>query len=169
MAAQDGGGSELMPEAIITTGFADVDNLLATLEVKLQRKAIRKGTRAGAKVVLPKAKSNVPHGETGLLESTLTVRVAKEVVDESGKFRRKLKRGKEFGHMVTHREGGAGGGNPKRPGDPYYSHFVEFGTVFQDEHSYIRRALYDSTDQVLAASRKAIIEGVNEIARKAKK
>lgn len=153
---------------IITTGFPEVDDLLATLEDKLQKKAIRKGTRAGARVVLPKAKANVPHGLTGLLESTLTVRVAKEVVDESGKFRRKLKRGKEFGHMVTHRQGSSGG-NPKAPGDPYYSHFVEFGTKFQDEHSYIRRALYDSTDQVLAASRKAIIDGVKEILAKAKK
>ena len=150
-----------MAEAIITTGFSEVDNLLATLEVKLQKKAIRKGTRSGAKVVLPKAKSYVPHGDTGVLESTLTVRVANRVVDENGGGARKLKRGKEFGHQVTHRDTGAD--------DPYYSHFVEFGTKFQDAHAYIRRSLYDSTDQILAASRKAIIDGVNEIAAKAKK
>lgn len=145
---------------IITTGFPEVDNLLATVEPKLQRKAIRKGTRAGAKVVLPKARSFVPH-DTGLLESTLTVRVANRVVDEAGGGVRKLKRGKEFGHQVTHRRTGEG--------DPYYSHFVEFGTVFREADSYLRRALYESRREVLAASRKAIIAGVQEIAARAKK
>ena len=152
--------SAFVGKNIITTGFPEVDNLLATLEDKLQRGPIRKGTRAGAHVVLPKAKAWVPH-DRGVLESTLTVRVANRVLDESGKGTRKLKRGEEFGHKVTHRDTGAD--------DPYYSHFVEFGTKFREADSYIRRALYDSTDQVLAASRKAMITGVKEIARKAKK
>ncbi len=171
MAAQDGGRSELMAtlkpsanitnKSIITTGFPEVDNLLATLEDKLQKKAIRKGTRAGAKVVLNRSKSLVPHGETGVLQSTLTVRVASRVVDESGKFLRKLKRGKEFGHMVTHRDTG--------DDDPYYSHFVEFGTVSQDEQGYIRQALWNSSEQVLSSARHALINGVLEIGLKAKK
>jgi len=148
-----------MAEAIITTGFAEVDNLLATLEVKLQRKAIRKGTRAGAKVVLPKAKARVPV-DSGFLESTLTVRVANRVLDENGGGARRLKRGKEFGHQVTHKTG---------TGNPFYAHFPEFGTIWQEPQHYIVGALYDSTDQVLAASRKAIIDGVKEIAAKAKK
>ncbi len=145
---------------IITTGFPDVDNMLATLEDKLQRGPIRKGTRAGAKVVLSKAKSNVPH-VSGDLDSTLTVRVASRVVDESGKYLRKLKRGKEFGHMVTHRTTG--------DIDPHYGHFVEFGTVSQDEQGYIRQALWNSSEQVLSSSRRAMINGVLEIARNAKK
>ena len=64
--------------------------------------------------------------------------------------------------MVTHRDTGAD--------DPHYSHFVEFGTVnWPGGDSYIRPALYNSKDQVLAASRHAMINGVLEIARKAKK
>lgn len=150
-------------KSIITTGFPEVDNLLATLEVKLQRKAIRKGTRAGAKIVLQRAKQLVPFGQDdgGTLERTLTVRTAKRVVDSGTGKARKLKRGEEFGHEVTHRDTGSD--------DPFYAHFVEFGTVIWEGNQYIRPALYDTTSKVLAASRKAMIDGVNEIVNKARK
>ena len=147
-------------KSIITTGFPEVDDLLATLEKKLQRKAISKGTRAGAKVVAARARRFVPH-DTGLLERTLTVRTAKRVVDSVTGKARKLKRGKEFGHEVTHRDTGSD--------DPFYSHFVEFGTVKWEGDPYIIPALFDSSSKVLAASRKAIIDGVAEIAKKARK
>lgn len=143
-------------KSIITTGFPEVDNLLATLEPKLQKKAIRKGTRAGAKAVLVIAKRLVPIGEDdgGTLQDTLTVRTS------GGTGKGKLPRG-TLGHMVTHRETG--------DEDPWYSHFVEFGTVKWVGDPYIRNALYDTKREILAVSRKAIIAGVNEIAAKAKK
>ena len=72
----------------------------------------------------------------------------------------KLPRG-TLGHTVTHKTTGAE--------DPFYAHFVEFGTQKWQGDRYIRLALYASDKEVLATSRKAIIAGVDEIARKAKK
>ena len=141
-----------MSASIIMTGDKEVDRLLATLEPKLQKKAIRKGTREGAKVVLERARSLVPV-DTGTLLDTMTVRSA------VGTGRGRLRRG-TIGHMVTHRETGAE--------DPFYAHFVEFGTRVWQGDRYIRPALYDSAKQVVGASRKAIREGVEEIARKAR-
>ena len=66
-----------------------------------------------------------------------------------------------FGHTVTHRQ--------KGNVDPFYAHFVEFGTKFRDEDSYIAPALFLSRGAVVAESRKAIAKAVDEIARKAKK
>lgn len=137
---------------IITTGFREVDNLLATLEPKLQKKAIRKGTRAGAKAVLQKTLELVPI-DTGTLHDTMKVRTA------VGTGRGRLRRG-NFGHMVTHVDRGAD--------DPFYAHFVEFGTVKWEGDRYIRPALYDSKKEVLAEVRKELIKGVNEIAAKAR-
>lgn len=138
---------------IITTGFPEVDNLLATLEPKLQRKAIRKGLRAGAKLVRERAIALVPYDE-GVLQDTLVVRSPK------GTARRKLPRG-TLGISVTHRTTG--------DDDPFYAIWVEFGTVKWVGDPYIRPALYDRKVEILAASRRAIIAGVNEIAAKAKK
>lgn len=147
-------------KAIITTGFPEVDNLLKTLEPKLQKKALRKGTRAGAKVVEQRARALVPHGDSGLLSETLTVRTAKV-----GPYFKKLKRS-EIGHTVWHvQRGGDTGGED----DPFYSVFVEYGTKFFRGDPYIKPALFDSKPRVLAEVRKAIIAGVDEIARKAKK
>lgn len=140
-------------KAIATTGFPEVDNLLATLEPKLQKKALRKGTRAGAKAVMQLAKQLVPIGETQVLQTTLTVRTAKGT--GRGRFRRGT-----FGHMVTHRDTGVD--------DPHYAHFAEFGTIYWEGDAYIRPALYNSKTKVLSEARRAMIAGVNEIAAKAK-
>lgn len=148
-------------KAIITTGFPEVDNLLATLEPKLQKKAIRKGTRAGAKIVKQRAEALVPMDELVLLE-TLTVRTA-----NVGPYDRKLKR-HEIGHTIWHVEKGGGGGSGGED-DPYYSVFVEYGTRKWVGDPYMRQALFDSKQRVLAEVRKATIAGANEIASKAKK
>lgn len=149
MAAQDGGGKGLMAKAVVTTGFPEVDHLLKTLENKLKRKAIRKGTRAGAKIVVARARALVPV-DTGLLESTLTVRAAK-----------KVERG-NIGHSVTHRQ--------SWKEDPFYAHFVEFGTVrWPGGSPYIRPALYDSRTKVVAVARAAMKTGVDEISANARK
>ncbi len=148
--------------AIITTGFPEVDNLLATLEVKLQIKALKKGTRAGTKVVEQRARALVPQGDTGLLLRTLKVRAAK-----FGTYDRKLKKF-EIGHTVIHVEPGGGGGSGGED-DPFYSIWVEWKTKFHPAQPYIKPALFDSKPRVLAEVRKAIIAGVDEIARKAKK
>lgn len=136
-------------KAIITTGFPQVDNLLATLEPKLQKKAIRKGTRRGAKEVFKDALQLVPV-DFGTLHDTLAVRTA-------GGKENKLPRG-TLGHTVVHRTTGAE--------DPFYSRFVEFGTVKWEGDRYIRIALYDNEKRVLSAVRQEMVRGVNEIAAK---
>ncbi len=136
-------------KAIITTGFPEVDDSLKTLDTKLQKKAIRKGTRRGAKEVHKAALQLVPI-DTGTLQDTLTVRTA-------GGKENKLPRG-TLGHTVVHRTTGAE--------DPFYSKFVEFGTVKWEGDRYIRIALYDNERQVLSAVRQEIVRGVNEIAAK---
>ena len=139
-----------MPQAVFLTGDKEVDRMLRTLEVKLQRKAFRVGTRAGAKIVLERAKRKVPV-DTGTLEDTMTVRAAK------GTGKRKFRRGLEFGHTVTHRDTGAE--------DPFYAHFVEFGTDKWKGKRYIRPALYDSEAEVKAEVIRAIKAALPAIAR----
>ncbi len=140
-----------MAANIILTGDKQVDRMLATLEPKLQKKAIRKGTREGAKIVLQRAKQLVPVDEGTLLRS-MSVRTAKR---EGGQ---RLPRG-TMGHSVQHVQ-------RKGKGDPFYAHFVEFGTVKWEGHKYIRKALYDSRDQIVKANQEAIRAGVLEIAAK---
>jgi HK97 gp10 family phage protein len=155
-------------KAIITTGFPEVDNLLATLETKLQKKAIRKGTRAGAKVVLAKAQAGVPIGDSGLLSETMVVRAAKVRA-----YDKKLRRW-EIGHTVMHLGKKASvltpdnGSGRKRELDPFYSVFVEYGTRKWEGDQYIRPALLESKNAVLSAVRQEIVKGVNEIAAKAR-
>lgn len=140
-----------MAANITLTGDKQVDSMLATLEPKLQKKAIKKGTREGAKLALQQAKRLVPIDTKTLLRS-MTVRTAKR---EGGQ---RLSRGLS-GHAVVHVQ-------RKGKGDPFYAHFVEFGTKKWHGHRYIRKALYDSQSAIVKANRDAIKEGVIEIARK---
>ena len=147
-----------MSASIVMTGDRQVDKMLATLLPKLQKKAIRKGTREGAKVVLNTAKSRVPVDEGNLLR-TLKVRAAQK----DPTTRKPIKRG-DIGHSVTHV--GPKGEIGRGTNDPFYSQFVEYGTVVIDPSRYLRSSLYDNQREVTRQSQKAIARGVEEIARK---
>jgi HK97 gp10 family phage protein len=142
-----------MTAKLTLTGDKEIDAMLKTLEAKDMPKALRKGTRAGAKVVLEDARRLVPI-DTGTLQDTLVVRTAK------GRSGKRLPRG-TFGHAVTHKDTGAE--------DPFYAHFVEFGTVKWDGDRYIRQALYDNEDRVRRTNRQEIARAVDAIAAKTKR
>lgn len=153
-------------------GDEQLDKMLRTLEPKLQKKAIAKGTRAGAKKVLLKSRSYVPKGDTLTLLKTLSVRAAKR---DKGQ---RLSKGYQ-GHTVTHaakksvtaaaRGRGLGGKKGKYAGDPYYSIWQQWGASGRPGTEYLSNALYQSKGEVLSESRKAIATGVNEIAAKQRK
>jgi len=148
-----------MARPVTTTGFAKVDRMFKGLEKKHIRPATSKGLRAGAKVVLSKAKAGVPH-LSGVLEETLKVRVA------GARTGRKLKKG-EFGFSVIHIEKGAGDEIGRgEEGDPFYSRWVEYPTVKFEGDPYMRPALYDSTREVNAAVVDAIRKAVTKVRAK---
>ena len=142
------------------SGNKAIDLMFSTLEPKLKRKALRKGTRAGAKVVLEKAKIRVPVDEGNLLR-TMKVRAAQR----DPTTRRPLQRG-EVGHAVTHvaPKGEYGRGSL----DPFYSQFVEYGTEVIDPSRYLRSSLYDSAIQIVKANQREILKEIPIIAREAR-
>lgn len=160
----------------------DIENLMLGLTGKLEKDALRKGTRAGAHIVLREARRLAPE-RTGAILRSLRVRAI------ARKFQRATKtRGASIGHVVlTSREWFRG--------DLFYAAFVELGTkkrysksarrtfhpVARDEKgkfvstdtsnrriyrglidgskwSYLRRALYTKGEAILEASRDAIRE-----------
>ena len=139
------------------TGDKAVDLVFSSLENNIKKKALRKGTRAAAKVVLEKAKSRVPVEEGNLLR-TLKVRAAQR----DPTTRRPLQRG-EIGHSVTHvaPKGEFGRGSL----DPFYSQFVEYGTVVIDPSRYLRSSLYDSRRQIVSENQKALRAEIPKIAQ----
>ena len=143
---------------ISLTGDKQVDMMLRTLEPKLQKKALRKGTREGAKKVLEVAKSRVPV-ESGNLLRTMKVRAAKK----DPTTRSPMKRG-DIGHAVTHvaPKGHVGRGTL----DPFYSQFVEYGTQYFQASRYLRSSLYDNQRAVVQANQRAVRKAVAEIGGK---
>lgn len=160
MRVRGGAFATVQPKPLQVSGNKHIDMMFATLEPKLKKKALRKGTRAAAKVVLEKAKSRVPVDEGNLLR-TLKVRAAQR----DPTTRRPLKRG-EVGHSVTHvaPKGEYGRGSL----DPFYSQFVEYGTVVIDPSRYLRSSLYDSRRQIVRASQRELVREIPVIAREAR-
>lgn len=105
--------TSLTAQAIVT-GDKQLDRFLRSLPLKLQKKGVRKATRASAKIVLADAQRRAPR-DTGHLANSLVVRTAK------GSRGRRMPRG-TFGHSVQTR------GGTMFYGDEYYAGFVEYGT-----------------------------------------
>lgn len=147
--------------SVSLTGDKQVDMMFRTLETKVKKKVLRKGTREAAKQVLEKAKTRVPVDEGNLLR-TLKVRTAQK----DATTRRPLKRG-EIGHSVTHvaPKGEFGRGSL----DPFYSQFVEYGTVVIDPVRYLRSSLYDSQRQIVETNKKVLRQEIPKIAAEARR
>lgn len=149
-----------MQASIILTGDKELDKTLRDLPVKLQKKGIRKATRAAAKMIKDDAVRRVPVF-SGELERSLTVRTAKRA---NGKA---LPR-HTFGHAVATREA-------MFQGDTFYGGFIEFGTKLRltrsgesrgavDETSFIREALYGNKHQVRSIFRRELKQALEQIA-----
>lgn len=88
-------------------GAAELQKVLGQLPVKLERKILRGGLRAGAKVIEAEAKRRVPV-VTGQLRDSIRVSTGSK------------RGGKVYAHVK------AGG---RKKGQAFYAHFVEFGTA----------------------------------------
>jgi HK97 gp10 family phage protein len=113
---------------VFVTGVKELDAQLKLVEANVGRKAGRKATREGAKIVAADAKRLVAH-DTGLLESSIKVRALK-------------KQRTRFGHGV------AMGAEYVAEGLPHYGRFVELGTKYMDADPFLRPALYGNANEV---------------------
>lgn len=113
---------------VFVTGVKELDAQLKLLEANLGRKAGRKATREGAKLVAEDAKRLAPH-DTGLLESSIKVRALK-------------KQRTRFGHGI------AMGAEYAAEGLPHYGRFIELGTAKMEADPFLRPALYGNIERV---------------------
>lgn len=88
-------------------GLAELNRVLNQLPVKVERKLLRGGLRAAAKVIEAEAKRRVPV-RTGLLRDSIRVSTGAK------------RGGKVYAHIK------AGG---RKKGQAFYAHMVEFGTA----------------------------------------
>ena len=109
------------------TGVEDVDKALREMEFKLAGKAVRKATRAGAKVFAARVKELAPV-DTGLLEESIKVR----------SLPRKMTRRGAIGHSIQ------AGATQASEGLPFYARFIEFGTEKMARDPFVRPAFVDA-------------------------
>lgn len=87
-------------------GAAELKRMLGELPAKIEQNVVRGALRAAAKVIEQEAKANVPVN-SGDLRASIRVSAG-------------TKRG---GRVYAHVKAGG-----RKKGDPFYAHFVEFGT-----------------------------------------
>lgn len=131
-------------------GEKELIRMLKDLAPKAMKAAIREASRNTMKEVLADAKSMAPH-DTGLLESSLTVRTATKI----GRNR--------IGHTVVTKD--VFGGK-----DAFYAHFVEFGTKHGIKADpFLRPALWGNQDVATANFKKFLRAAIDNLALKTKK
>lgn len=124
---------------MVVTGDEILDTKLRGLPLRVQKKLSRQATRRGAKMILNKAKQEVPV-QRGALENSLVVRA--------------MKRSRtRFGHQVVTRDGAF-------KGDTFYGSFIDLGTkervqkttgrrtgkIDAQEWRFLRPAVYDQSE-----------------------
>ncbi len=131
--------------ALILTGADELRRKLQGLANKDAKAALRKGCRAGAKVVAAEARKTAPN-KTGLLRSSIKVRA--------------LKRSrKRLGYTVVVKL-------PEGAVQIPYGGFVEFGTKHSRAVAFAKEAARESSDE---AFRRVTEEAAAEIERRAAK
>lgn len=137
-----------MAAGISLSGEKELLNMLKELAPKEMKKAVRQASRATAKAVLDDAKSAAPV-DTGLLESSLTVRTATKI----GRNR--------IAHRVITKD--VFGGQKA-----FYAHFVEFGTVNMEADPFMRPALWGNEDEMKRVFTQELRAAVSVLQRKAR-
>lgn len=128
-----------MPDAVDVTGWKELQRTLDTLEPKMSKRALRKGTRKGAQLVADMARSLVPVDE-GDLEGTITVRAQRRSRTSLGH------------NMVVGTEQGGG--------EAYYAGFVNFGTRFQQADLFATQAfqtMWPAAEQTVIKETRAFL------------
>lgn len=131
--------------ADVLTGDRELDRLLASVEAKKVKPALRKGAREGAKETAAQAKANVPT-DSGALKRSIKVRA--------------LKRSRKTKHLVGAR---VVTGEGLFKGDNYYGGFVEFGTSKMKAKPYLRPAANQSKQRVFQAFKRKTAEAIRSV------
>lgn len=124
-----------MDFGIKMTGFKKLDRQLRKLPGPMAKKALRKGLRAGAKIIQAEAKVRVPK-VTGALRKSIRVRAAR-------------KRRGTVGVTVT-----TGQKDNAFVGDTYYGGMVEFGTSRMTARPFMQPAFDAKKQQALDVIRR---------------
>ena len=149
MARRQAGGG------ITITGDEFIDFAMRELDKRVQKKIVRKATRAAAKVILREARRFAPH-DTGELEASLKVRTRKKFPGERRKG--------IIGHQVVTGHGFV-------IGDQFYAGFLELGTkerrhasgksvgqIRKGEHWLLRPAMWGSVNETRSIFRRTMRE-----------
>lgn len=128
-------------------GVEEVERALRALPGKVAKQAIRKPLRAGAKIVLARAKQNVP-AESGALKKSLKVRA-----------------GKRSRNTISIR---VATGKGWFTGETFYGAFVEFGTAKMKARHYVQRAYAQTKDKVAAFLKREILSNIEALVRASK-
>lgn len=162
--------------AMIVTGVRELDRKLAGLEPKLQRKPIKKATRAAAKKVQGRSRALTP-AETGAMAAAMSVRavsrnikvktgVTKQHTTKDGhtysfKVRRTV--AKEFGAKVEvtraslAKQAARRGRKIDMDNDAgFYPAFVELGRRRRQADAPMRRGMKSAESQALSEFRSAL-------------
>ncbi len=75
-----------VPLSLKLEGFEQLGKKFDTLEIKLRRKFLRQGLRAGAKIIMRQARSNAPVGKRGRLKRFWKIRSLKRKVGRIGVY-----------------------------------------------------------------------------------
>ncbi len=135
-------------------GDAGLQSAFNALTGPKQKKATRKGLRAGAKLMADRARQLVPVGKKGTdAHKAGTLRKSIKV--------RAIKRTRRFAGMVV-TTGGA------RAKDEFYGVWTEYGTAKQPPQPFLRPAFDSLKDQAAELSRKEIGTAVERIWRTGK-
>lgn len=142
MARKSKGNPTFAPEFKIQ-GIEAVLNALGEVDKKLGKKILRKGLRAGAKVVENFVKANAPIGDSGLVLASIKVKAQK-------------KSRKSFGLVVT-----TGDSHPYK-GKAYYAAFIEYGTSKMPARPFLRESYEQSKDIALAVIEQKVFQLIDE-------
>lgn len=132
-----------MADEIQVLGLKELEKTLARLPARLGEKVMRAALRASAQVIRKDAQSRAPvlkkpkfGRKPGTVKKAITVKRSKR--DKYGVFLTVMglsaKKIKEF------KGGSASKDAAYNPDDPWYWHFLEFGTANQPAHPFLRPA-----------------------------
>ncbi len=147
-------------------GATELIKTFDTLTFKIQKKALRSGLRAGAKVFQKQVIKNLPPDDSGLLRQSL--KGAKAIVPlkrSRVRFGLKLRTGtRQMLQIPRHKKGDKG----KGPG--YYPAHVEYGTRKNNirPRRYMRRAFISKMVRAQEAMAKKIAQRIEQILRREK-
>jgi len=123
-------------------GLRELDQQLKMLEPNVRKRLGRAALKAGAKLILAKAKMNAPVA-TGKLRDSLVVK--------SGRTRKP----NTVNVLMMIKEGWY-------KGETFYGAFVEFGTRHAPAHPFMRPAFDTEKDAALAAITRKLAEGLEK-------